>query len=49
VFSERLFLTGDWVSTDDKIKKQFGTFSKESGEYDCAFMQDTKSNNYIIF
>lgn len=49
IFEERLYLTGNWESQDEQIKHQFGAFNQVSGEFDCAFIQDDKSNNYFIF
>jgi hypothetical protein len=49
IFMDRLFLTGDWIAPGGSTSPQFGKFENQSGEYDCAFLQDDKSNNYIIF
>ncbi len=49
IFMDRLFLTGDWIVQGESQGSQFGKFSEQRGEYDCAFLQDDKNNNYLIF
>lgn len=49
LFLDRVFLDGEWLSTDTGIKKQFNVFEKASGQFECAFFEDEKSNNFFIF